>query len=309
MTTQNRYYSNLGQGTFITNSGGLTASSSALTVQSNSNWPKQFPFTVRLEPGTANEEVALVTSGSGTSALPYQLTRGYDGTNQLVHAQGASVIPGFCQLDFSQPAQHINLTGSSSDAHGLPASAWLGGNRQLINTYPYTDWSGVTLNMSSIPQTFNHLQVVYAIRGNGTTTGHFGSNVPFIDALQMQVNGVTTATYTGLYNLVYPSNFTTSGTITPGSAFNCGAVWNQYYSTPGMGMGNIDIISYADTSSIKQVSFQGSCTDHGTAYAAIEGWGGPGGSSNAHAISSIQLSILGSSSSVISGNVWLYGLI
>lgn len=309
MTTQNRYYSNLGQGTFITNTGGLTSSGSALTVQSNSKWPSQFPFTIRLEPGTANEEVALVTSGAGTAALPYQLTRGYDGTNQLAHAQGTSVIPGFCQLDFSQPAQHINLTGSSSGAHGLPSSAWLGGNQQLIVKHSHSDFSGLSLNIPSIPQTFNHLRIVYSLRGNGTSVGHYGSNVPFGDALQMQMNGVTTATYTGIYTLQWPSNAAPSGTITPGSQFNCGIVWNQYYATPGMGNGYIDIFSYADTSGIKQVSFNGAATDHGSAYGAVYGYAGPGGSSNTNAITSLKLIVNGSSSSVTAGNVWLYGII
>jgi hypothetical protein len=308
MSTQNRYYSNLGQGTFITNTGGLTASASALTVQSSGNWPTQFPFTVRLEPGTANEEVALVTSGAGTAATPYQLQRGYDGTNQLVHAQGASVIPGFCQLDFSQAGQHINLTGSASGAHGLPAGAWLGGTQQLINKYAYTAFSGTQLNITSIPQTFSHLRLIYSLRGNGTTTGHFGASVPFGDALQMAMNGVTTATYTGLYTIQYPGTSTPSGTITPGAAFNCGIIWNQYYATPGMGNGYVDIFSYADTTGIKQVSFNGSASDHGSAYGAVFGWAGPGGSSNAHAITSIQLSVSGSSSGFIAGNVWLYGI-
>jgi hypothetical protein len=308
MTTQNRYYSNLGQGTFITNTGGLTTSGSALIVQASNKWPTQFPFTVRLEPGTANEEVALVTSGAGTSASPYQLTRGYDGTNQLPHAQGASVIPGFCQLDFSQSAQHINLTGSASAAHGLPSSAWLGGTQQLISKYPYTSFSGASLTISSIPQTFSHLKIVYCLRGNGTTTGHYGVNIPFGDALQMQMNGVTTATYTGLYSLLWPSNNSTSGTITAGVAFNCGIVWNQYDASPGMGTGYIDIFSYADTTSVKEVSFNGSATDHGAAFGAITGWGGPGTSSNTHAITSLKLSVLGSSSGVIAGNVWLYGI-
>lgn len=308
MTTQNRYYSNLSQGSFITNTGGLSASASALTVQANNKWPTNFPFTIRLEPGTANEEVALVTSGAGTAVLPYQLQRGYDGTNQLTHAQGASVIPGFCQLDFSQAAQHINLTGSASAAHGLPSSAWLGGSTQLIVKYPYTSFVGTSLNIPSIPQTFNHLRLIYSLRGNGTTTGHYGSNVPYGDALQMEMNGVGTATYTGLYTLQWPSNASPSGTITPGVAFNCGIVWNQFYSTPGMGNGYVDIFSYADTTGIKQVSFNGSASDHGSAYGAVYGWAGPGGSSNAHAITSLHLTVSGSSSGVIAGNVWLYGI-
>lgn len=308
MTTQNRYFSNLSQGSFITNTGGLTSSASAMIVQSNNKWPTQFPFTVRLEPGAANEEVALVLSGAGTAASPYQLQRGYDGTNELSHAQGSSVIPGFCQLDFSQSAQHINLTGSASAAHGLPGSAWLGGTQQLIHTYPYTAFAGTQLNIPSIPQTFNHLKLVYNLRGNGTSVGHYGSNVPFGDALQMQMNGVTTATYTGLYNLMWPANLTTSGAITPGAAFNCGIVWNQFFATPGMGVGYVDLISYADNTSIKQVSFQGSASDHGSAYGAVLGWAGPGGSTNTRAITSIQLSIVGSSSGLTSGNIWLYGI-
>src|SRR5580698_10149631 len=136
MTTQNRYYSNLSQGSFITNVGGISSSNTVITVQATANWPTQFPFTVRIEPGTANEEVVLISSSAGTSSSPYIAQalsvsgRGFDGTNPLSHSQGAAIIPGFSQLDFAQPQQHITLTGSTSGAHGLPANAWSGGTMQ-----------------------------------------------------------------------------------------------------------------------------------------------------------------------------------
>lgn len=305
MAIQNRYYSNLAQGSFITNTGGIEPSDSALTVQASVHWPTSFPFVLRAEPGTANEEVILVTSGSGTSASPYLLSRGYDGTNPLVHAQGASIIPGFCQLDLVDPQVHINETTSTSGVHGLPANAWGGGTTQLIAAYPYTAASGTTLNITSIPPTYNHLRIQYAIKGNGTSAGGLTNGA---DPLLMRCNNISTNTYDGVSNYIGDSFSGARGGAGIGTTFYCGISWNNFYPTAGRGTGWIDIPNYSDSTSVKNVTFAGVATDNGGAITYIYGAGGPGGSANVSAISSIQLIMSGSSSGWAAGHVWVYGI-
>src|ERR1700749_956310 len=110
--TQNRYYSNTAVITTLTNSAGMNAVETDLVVNSTTGWPTSFPFIIRLEPDSANEELVLATSGLGTSSTPYTVTRGYDGTSAKSHALGATVTHGFAQVDFAEPQQHLNLSGT-----------------------------------------------------------------------------------------------------------------------------------------------------------------------------------------------------
>lgn len=191
LITQNRYYSNLAQATFIANTGGLGISTASLQVTANENWPTQFPFALWLEPNTNNAEVVLVTSGSGTSISPYAITRGYDGTIAFAHASGAIVTPGVIELDLADPQNHINLSGSTSGAHGLPASAWLGGQLQLISTQTVlTPQPTVTFNsavFATIPSSINHLLVMVQALSSSLANNN--------DYLMVQYNGYTGSFY------------------------------------------------------------------------------------------------------------------
>lgn len=210
--TQNRYYSNLAQATFIANTNGLGVSDTALQVTANQNWPTAFPFALWLEPNTTNSEVVLVTSGSGTAISPYVIQRGYDGTIAYAHAVGAVVTPGIIELDLAEPQNHLNLTGSASGAHGLPASAWLGGQMQLINTqtalFAQATFTFSSTVFSTIPSSANHLLVM----AQATSASN-----DINDQILVQYNGYSGAFYVDQYLLnVNPT--TSSGSAASNSA-------------------------------------------------------------------------------------------
>lgn len=314
MTTQNRYYSNLSQASFVTNVGGVSSSDSALTVQTTAGWPSTAPFTIRFEPGTANEEVALVASGSGTSGAPFQLShRGYDGTAPLAHALGAAVVPGFCQLDFAEPQQHINQSSAlalvnGNTAHNLPASTWTGGTVSLISKIAAP--ASNIISIPSIPQTFQHLRLEYSLVGNGTGTGGLPS-VAYADYMTMRFNGSTTPTYQSISSYVAGTASSTGLLRLGGSTGSTlgmlvAPIWTHAVSTNGRGRGVIDIPDYTGTGDIKTMTCQGTASDGGADLVTLTGGGAAG--SPANPVSSIQLQIYNSSTAFSAGTVWLYGI-
>lgn len=103
-----RKYSNTAAATTLENVGGITPTSTAIVLGNVSGYPTTFPFTLRLDPNTAKEELVTVNSGAGTSASPYQVTRGVDGTSAKSHSQFAVVTHGFSARDFREPQEHID---------------------------------------------------------------------------------------------------------------------------------------------------------------------------------------------------------
>lgn len=307
MSTQYRYYSNLSQGTFITNIGGIDADDTVVTVQATASWPTSKPFTVRFEPGTANEEVGYVSAGSGTAGDPFEITRGYDGTNQIPHSQGTAIVPGFCQADFAEPQQHMNQVTSTSGAHGLPSNAWGGGTTQLIGTYPYTAAVGTTFTIPTIPSTYNTLRIEYALRGNGTSSGGI-AGAAYADALLMTFNGNTGANYQGTALVTNESAATAYTRQSNQPAFWCGCAWIQHSATAGMGRGWIEIPSYSDNSSVKSAHFMGVAADGGSGIVIVSGAGSAGPNTNTLPITSLGIRIASSSTGYIAGTVWLYGI-
>lgn len=255
--TQNRYYSNLAQATFIANTGGLGVSGTALQVTANENWPTAFPFALWLEPNTGNAEVVLVTAGSGTAINPYVITRGYDGTIAFAHAVGSVVTPGVIELDLADPQNHLNLSGSSSGAHGLPASAWLGGQFQLISTQTVASpQSAVTFNSSvfaTIPSSINHLKVVIEALSQDvalpynylavTMNGYSGAY--YIDQFTINQNGTNSTNN-------FASNSASSGMQSQwhiGATFGCcGIVMTALDGTSATGCCEITFPNFKNTS-------------------------------------------------------------
>lgn len=100
-----------------TTSGGVASGDTnmVLSASLNTYFNSTFPFELRIEPDTANEEVVLVSSGTGLVGSPYVVTRGYSngvtGSNLTAkaHAQGASVRHGFSAIDLSESNNHINV--------------------------------------------------------------------------------------------------------------------------------------------------------------------------------------------------------
>lgn len=103
-----RKYSNTAAATTLENVGGITPTSTQIVLANTSGYPNTFPFTLRLDPNTAKEELVTVNSGGGTSASPYLVSRGVDGTSAKSHSQYAVVTHGFSARDFREAQDHID---------------------------------------------------------------------------------------------------------------------------------------------------------------------------------------------------------
>ncbi len=263
MTLQNRYYSDLGQASFITNAGGISNSMAAVTVQATVRWPTSLPFVVRFEPGGANEEVGLVTSGAGTSGSPYQITRGYSGTTAFAHDQGSAIIPGFCQLDFAEPQQHLNLSGANSGAHGLPASAWgySGPIQNIGQVVPNANQASITF--SSIPQTYSHLFILYELATN--------TNAAASEVLLMQINGDAATHYGGAIWACSNTGTVTGSASVGDTAMTVGYVYQA--GTPAVGTGFITLPNYS-TPNYHNAVYTTMSGDAGTSNGNQSGGGG-----------------------------------
>ena len=245
MPTQNRFYTNLGQATFLANPSGMNLSETDLQAASTTGWSTQFPFVIRVEPGTANEELMLATAGAGTSASPFVVERGFDSTTPKVHAANVPIVPGICQLDLAEPQQHLNLTGSSSAAHGLPASAWNGGTLQIIEEV-VTNGSQTNIPFT-VPSGYDNLEIM--------VTGRSGVSGTTIDTLNIQFNGYTGSTHYGAYygynNSVVNGSYNTASSMRAGPLMAAGV-------TEGVTRTRITITSCSDTVWRKGILYQAS---------------------------------------------------
>lgn len=134
-----RYYSNTAVATTLENSGGITPTSTQLILGNTTGYPTQFPFTLRLEPDTPNEELVTVNSGAGSAGSPYVVSRGSDGTTAKSHAQFSPVTHGFSARDFREAQDHI-------------ADTWLHARRPLFTSQagaPPLNTVGVWTNFTS----------------------------------------------------------------------------------------------------------------------------------------------------------------
>jgi hypothetical protein len=166
--TQWRYYSNLATADTL-----LSAiSNSATSIQAGSGapqgYPTSFPFTLDIEPGTANFELVSVTAGAGTSISPWTITRAYDGTTARAHAAGVAIAHTWSANDLTQAALHYAM-GSGSGVHGLPASAWAGNAMATINETTLGNSTTNVITWSGIPATYQHLLVTVQARLTETT--------------------------------------------------------------------------------------------------------------------------------------------
>lgn len=82
------------------------------------------PFTIRIDPDTASEEVCLVTAGSATSLT---VTRGFDGTSTFSHSAGAKVRHVVVAEFFNKADAHVE---ASTNVHGLSGGAAVVGTTQ-----------------------------------------------------------------------------------------------------------------------------------------------------------------------------------
>jgi hypothetical protein len=259
-STQNRYYTNLGQATYLTNTSGINNTQTNIQVAANSTWPTSFPFVLSIDPNLATEELVLVTSGAGSAVNPYVTVRGYDGTTAQPHPLNAIVVPKVCQLDLAEPQVHLNLSGAASGAHGLPSTAWTGGTYQLIwETTLATPQSSVSISssyFSAIPSTANNV-VVFA----NVKTSYTGANA---ELLTVQLNGYTGANYGDTYTQLISGGSPTAFTHFTATQGVCGLCWASSTGPGGLGRNEITFPFFNDTVWTKGYKFSSGATD-GTA--------------------------------------------
>lgn len=210
-----RYYSNTSvlDTLQVTGGGNLSLSGTSIYAGSGapSGYPTQFPWILRLEPGTSNEELVLVTAGAGTSGSPWIITRAQDGTVARTHSAGTNLVHGLSAGDLTEAAQHFAM-GSGSGVHGLPAAAWAAGNFSTF--FETTTTAGqASIAWSSIPQTCAHLIIV----GQGRLVETSVQS----DDMSIQFNGDSGAHYAYATDLMSNPGGTMTGPA-PGNGFASG---------------------------------------------------------------------------------------
>lgn len=170
-----RYYSNIAAAATLANAGGISTGTTTLQLSTTTGLPTFFPFTLRLDPDTASEELVSVTSGAGTSGTPYVVTRGFDGTTAKTHNFGAPVVHSGSAIDFREPQEHMaNVTPGA--VHGLPASAW----QETIIVFKNSDQAynnDITYN-DDLELTFAlEANTNYRVELNGSASGDGGNIV------------------------------------------------------------------------------------------------------------------------------------
>lgn len=118
-----RYYSNVAVLTTLSNVGGISTGATEITPASTTGFPSQYPYTLRLEPDTTNEELVTVTGPKSGAPGTLVITRASDGTTAKTHAQGSAIVHGVSARDFQEPQDHIANTSPGS-VHGIPSTAW-----------------------------------------------------------------------------------------------------------------------------------------------------------------------------------------
>jgi hypothetical protein len=118
-----RWYSNTAVLTTLSNVGGISTGATEITPASTTGFPSQYPYTLRMEPDSPNEELVTVTGPKGGSPGTLIITRASDGTTAKTHAAGSVIVHGVSARDFQEPQNHIALVTPGS-VHGLPQSAW-----------------------------------------------------------------------------------------------------------------------------------------------------------------------------------------
>ena len=107
---------------------GLTSGGTAMELSAPISGAISVPFALRLEPGTPNEEVVLVTAGAGTSGSPYTITRGQGSTTAKTHTTGSTVTHGIYSTDFSDVSTYVAHAAASKAVHGLSVNQKVSGS-------------------------------------------------------------------------------------------------------------------------------------------------------------------------------------
>lgn len=160
-------------------------------------------------------------------------------------------------------------------------SAWTYPSGQLLAK---TSLSGTaaTITFSNIPQKFTNLRIDLSAISTGTTAQGW-------DSVNLQFNGVSSATYN--WGTIYATmgNAPTTASGNSATSSQCGAVWNAHFASAGRGVVLMLIPNYTDTTARKSFSSIGNASDGGAA-GVMQSWSGCGSAVTA-AVTSITLSV------------------
>lgn len=200
-----RYYSNLAVLTTLADIGGISSGATEITPVTTTGFPSQYPYTLRLDPDTPNEELVTVTGPKSGAPGTLVITRGSDGTTAKTHAAGSVIVHGVSARDFQEPQDHIASVTPGS-VHGLPLSAWDEG-KVIFKGSDQSYSNDTTLNDDSVLKFDAEANSRYRVELYAMISGVSGADVKI-------AWGVPTAS-TGLRSCLGPaSNSTTRNNTT-----------------------------------------------------------------------------------------------
>lgn len=164
----------------------LTAGDTSASLTSGTNWPTGSvgKFTVRINPGGANEEKCLATTRTGNSVTG--LTRGYDGTTAQAHSAGETIEVVFSAVEADEANYAVTQTVAKVTTAGdlLVASA-----ANTFARHPVTATTGYLLQEDTAQP--NKMKWAPLPTGAVSASAMVGASV--IGATQIATDAVTTA--------------------------------------------------------------------------------------------------------------------
>ena len=175
-----RRYSNTAADTLL--SGGISDVATSMTVDDTSGYPA-VPFAIVIEPGTANEEVVLVTGRSGNNFTV--ITRAYDGTSASAHADLSVVKHVAIADDFRGVWDHVH-DGNDANAisHDTLSGVSTDDHHSEVHAHDGVDGSGTVSHEDLINiggGEDDHPEYILA-DGTRAFTGEVGGVDPTVDA-------------------------------------------------------------------------------------------------------------------------------